>query len=117
MNKRPRNFTYLLSSRKMACAQAHTLVTNLICPCGATGSLLKPSQVPARLALEPMRLATGNAVALDAGATLPETTVAVLSGAGARLVRGALGGERRQAFSITQRLWRLAPAGPGEQPA
>lgn len=67
--------------------------------------------MPARLALEPMRLATGNAVALDAGATLPETTVAVLSGAGARLVRGALGGERRQAFSVTQRLWRLAPAG------
>ena len=73
--------------------------------------------MPARLALEPMRLATGNAVALDAGATLPETTVAVLSGAGARLVRGALGGERRQAFSITQRLWRLAPAAvPGERP-
>ena len=69
------------------------------------------------MALEPMRLATGNAVALDAGATLPETTVAVLSGAGARLVRGALGGERRQAFSITQRLWRLAPAAaPGERP-
>ena len=70
--------------------------------------------MPARLALEPMRLATGNVVALDAGAALPETTVAVLSGADVRLVRGALGGERRQAFSITQRLWRVGPAAPGE---
>lgn len=72
--------------------------------------------MPTRLALEPMRLATGNAVALAAGAALPETDVAILSGAGARLVRGALGGERRQAFSITQRLWRLLPAAAGAQP-
>jgi len=66
-------------------------------------------QVPARLELQPAWLAAGEAPALGAGATLPETAVAVLSGGGARMVRGALGGERRQGFSVTQRLWRLAP--------
>jgi len=66
-------------------------------------------QVPARLELKPAWLAAGEAPALGAGATLPETAVAVLGGGGARMVRGALGGERRQGFAVTQRLWRLAP--------
>ena len=69
-------------------------------------------QVPCGLQLEPMRLATGNAVQLAAGASLPETAVAVVNGAGQRMIRGTLGGER-VAFAVVQRLWRLegAPAG------
>ena len=69
-------------------------------------------QVPCGLQLEPMRLATGNAVQLAAGASLPETAVAAVNGAGQRMVRGTLGGERA-AFTVVQRLWRLegAPAG------
>lgn len=64
--------------------------------------------MPSSLRLEPMRLATGNAVHVMAGATLPATSVTVLNGAGQHVIRGFLAGEKHS-FSVVQRLWRLDP--------
>ena len=72
------------------------------------------SQVPSSLRLEPIRLATGNAVELTAGASIPATGVTVLNGSGQHVIRGFLAGEK-QSFSIVQRLWRLG-APPGMSP-
>ncbi len=66
-------------------------------------------QVPSSLRLEPIRLATGNAVELTAGATIPATGVTVLNGSGQHVIRGFLAGDKLS-FSIVQRLWRLTPA-------
>ena len=62
--------------------------------------------MPASLRLEPMRFATGNAVDLIAGGTLPETSVSVINGGGQKVVRSVLCG-KKQNFTIVQRLWRL----------
>lgn len=63
-------------------------------------------QVPASLRLDPMRFATGALTKLAVGASLPDTSIAVLNGAGQRLSRAFLGGQKT-ALAVTQRLWRL----------
>lgn len=70
--------------------------------------------MPSSLRLEPIRLATGNAVELTAGASIPATGVTVLNGSGQHVIRGFLAGEK-QSFSVVQRLWRLH-AQPGASP-
>jgi hypothetical protein len=61
-----------------------------------------------------MRFATGEALEFAAGDAVPDAIVAVLSGAGQRLVRAHVGGER-VALTVTQRLWKL-PAGGAAVP-
>ena len=77
--------------------------------------LLCMRQVPSSLRLEPIRLATGNAVELTAGASIPATGVTVLNGSGQHVIRGFLAGDKHS-FSIVQRLWRLTPAPGLSQP-
>ena len=67
--------------------------------------------MPCSLQLEPMRLATGNAVELAAGSSIPETGVAVLGGGAQRMTRGLVGGEKA-AFAVVQRLWRVEANSP-----
>lgn len=75
-------------------------------------------RLPAALRVEPMRFATGQALAFCAGDAVPETSVAVVSGGGQRLTRAFYGGEKHGVV-VTQRLWRLPAEGaplPGDAP-
>lgn len=53
------------------------------------------AQLPASLRLEPLKLAGTGVLELGAGATLPESTAEVVSGAGQRLSRSFFGGHRQ----------------------
>lgn len=53
-------------------------------------------QLPNALRLEPMRLASGGVLTLPAGSGLPETTVSVMNGAGNKVVKALIGGQRQQ---------------------
>lgn len=73
--------------------------------------------MPSVLRLEPMRLATGNVIRMAAGDLIPESQVVVANGAGQKMVRAVIRGEK-QVLSVTQRLWRLsgAAAAAGDAP-
>eukprot|EP00887_Chlorella_sp_A99_P005757 scaffold1.g5757.t1 len=73
-------------------------------------------KVASTLRLEPMRFAAGQAQELAAAESILETTATVLNGAGQRMTKAALGGER---IVVVQRLWRLPAeaAAPVEEAA
>lgn len=63
----------------------------LMCP-----SLHAVLQLPAGFRFEPLHLAKGGVVALTAGSVLPETSVSVVNGAGNRVVKALIAGQRQQ---------------------
>jgi hypothetical protein len=65
------------------------------------GPTIKP-QLPASLRLEPLKLAGAGVLHLSAGASLPESTAEVLSGAGQRLSRSFFDGHK-QALRVVRR--------------
>eukprot|EP00873_Tetraselmis_striata_P016358 jgi/Tetstr1/436622/TSEL_025418.t1 len=71
------------------------------------------SKMPAKLCVDPMRLSAGKgaaAVPFAAGDTIPETSITVLSQAGARITSAYMAGQRRS-LAVTQTLYFL----PGGQ--
>ena len=52
-------------------------------------------QLPAGFRFEPLHLAKGDVVALTAGSVLPETSVSVVNGAGSRVVKALIAGQRQ----------------------
>lgn len=63
-------------------------------------------QLPASLRLEPARFGMGALVEMTAGATLPDTTIAVMSGHGKKMKASQMAG-KKQSFTVVQRLWRM----------
>ncbi|KAF8056436.1 SMCHD1 [Scenedesmus sp. PABB004] len=61
------------------------------------------AKLPATLRFEPLRLATGSVVSLPAGSSLPETSVAVVNGLGAKVVKALLGGSREALRVVSAR--------------
>ena len=53
-----------------------------------------------------MRFGAGQALEFAAGADIPETSISVVTGAGQRVTRAQLGGQKL-GLVVTQRLWRL----------
>jgi hypothetical protein len=68
-------------------------------------------QLPSSLRIEPMKLCTGAVVDMAAGDTIPDTDVVVLSGAGQKLSRALLGGQKQQ-LKVLQQLYYLGPQAP-----
>lgn len=68
------------------------------------------AKLPVSLRVEPMRFATGEAVKMTAGDSIPETSLVVMSGGGQKLVRSFYNGEK-QTLGVTQRLWWLPHEG------
>ena len=63
-------------------------------------------QAPCKLNIEPSELFTKGVLLLDAGASVPETTVSVSNGEGQQIIRSYMGGHKTS-FIVVQRLWRL----------
>jgi hypothetical protein len=60
-------------------------------------------QLPASFRFEPLNLAKGGVVTLPAGSGLPETSISVVNGAGNRVVKSLIGGQRQQ-LKVVSRL-------------
>ena len=61
------------------------------------------------LSVEPLKLASGRSLQLAAGEAVPSSSVIVRNGAGQRLTKAFLEGQKQQ-LSVLQRLWRLTEA-------
>lgn len=65
-------------------------------------------KLPSVLRIEPIKLTTGKTM-VKAGEAIPESSVSIVNGHGAKLTKAFFNGEK-QSLSVVQRLWLLPPA-------
>lgn len=100
------NNLHTFSLRRVDCILSEEQVTNY-----ATKELGK---LPSVLRIEPMKLTTGN-LTVTAGDSVPESSVSIVNGHGAKLSKAFFNGEK-QSLTVIQRLWLRPPASNSEQP-